>query len=181
MTRFPVVRFQRWFAAETQVGVRTQMIESTSREFLLDLCTNGSSRTLKKLEKSNAVERGRTQIGHEGPKQPDCRKVSDWYATPPRTPSWHYSASDSGFQSRAGCQRCQETRRARGPTRTRVTRDRKAGLRLTRSRGSSSQRFTNHSRGQRHQDHSPRSLQHCAWRAWPLALAQWPRSAHPRG
>jgi hypothetical protein len=29
-------------------------------------------------------------VGHksdtEGPKQPDCRKVSDWYATPPRTP-----------------------------------------------------------------------------------------------
>jgi hypothetical protein len=46
---------------------------------------------------------------------------------------------------------------------------------------SSSHRFTNHSRGQRYQDHNPRSLQHCESRAWLLALGKWPRSAHPRG
>jgi len=35
---------------------------------------------------------------------------------------------------------------------------------------SSTHRFTNHSRGQRYQDHNPRSLQHCASLAWPLAF-----------
>src|ERR1017187_5917478 len=41
--------------------------------------------------------------------------------------------------------------------------------------------FTNHSKGQRYQDHSRQSLQHPASRAWPLSLWQWPRSAHPHG
>jgi len=56
------------------------------------------------------------------------------------------------------------------------------GLRLAaKSLTSSGHRFTNHSRGQGHQDHSHRSLQHCASRASPLAFGQWPLSAHPRG
>jgi predicted nuclease of predicted toxin-antitoxin system len=42
-------------------------------------------------------------------------------------------------------------------------------------------RFTSHSRGRWQQDHSPRSPQHYGSRAWPLALGQWLRFAHPHG